>query len=480
MVDLSGKKLGNYQIIERVGRGGMAEVYKGYHPKLDRVVAIKILHGFLAEGEDFLARFEREAKAVASLRHQNIVQIHDFDVQDDQYYMVMEFVDGETLNDKLRKLSKTGSKMPLDEVESIIKQVAAALEYAHKRGIIHRDIKPSNILIDKHGQVYLTDFGIARIASTTQFTTTGALIGTPAYMSPEQCKGVDLTHVSDLYSLGIILYEMLTGKVPYDSETPLSVLQKHITEPVPSLYEYRTDLPSSFEQIISKALAKEPEDRFQSATEISKALSQAIADQKAQKEPEKEEKKSEDSTRKPTVVMQEEEIPSSTLQPTVVMEEDEKKGEAEPIEEAPREVEKKPEPEKPVKAKPKAEAVSTKGKLPLKIIIPAAIGVVALILAFSLGNFGGSGDGGGNGGDGGNEECVSIVDCHDRALAAWENGDPESSIFFLDRAIEKVPPDEHPPFANLWCERGEFMMAMNRPEESAANEEMCHAWERGE
>jgi serine/threonine protein kinase len=187
-------------------------------------VAIKILHGFLAEGEDFLARFEREAKAVASLRHQNIVQIHDFDLQDDHYYMVMEFIDGETLNDKLRKLSKTGSKMPLDEVESIIKQVAAALEYAHKRGIIHRDIKPSNILIDKHGQVYLTDFGIARIASTTQFTTTGALIGTPAYMSPEQCKGVDISHVSDLYSLGIILYEMLAGKVPYDSETPLSVL----------------------------------------------------------------------------------------------------------------------------------------------------------------------------------------------------------------------------------------------------------------
>jgi serine/threonine protein kinase len=476
MVDLSGKKLGNYQIIERIGRGGMAEVYKGYHPKLDRVVAIKILHGFLAEGEDFLARFEREAKAVASLRHQNIVQIHDFDLQDDHYYMVMEFIDGETLNDKLRKLSKTGSKMPLDEVESIIKQVAAALEYAHKRGIIHRDIKPSNILIDKHGQVYLTDFGIARIASTTQFTTTGALIGTPAYMSPEQCKGVDISHVSDLYSLGIILYEMLAGKVPYDSETPLSVLQKHITEPVPSLYEYRTDLPSSFERIISKSLAKEPEDRYQSAIDMSNALSRAIADQNTQEEPVKEEIKSEDSTRKPTVLMQVEEIPASTVQPTVVMEENEKKVKAEAIKETPPKIDEKPEPVKPVKEKPEVKEVSPKGKLPLKIIIPAAIGVVALILVFSLGNFGSSGSGGG----GGNEDCFSIENCHDRANGAWDSGDPELSIYFLDRAIEMVPPDEHPPYANLWCQRAGYMRAMNRMDEATANEDICRAWERGE
>lgn len=475
MVDLSGKKLGNYQIIERIGRGGMAEVYKGYHPKLDRDVAIKILHGFLAEGEDFLARFEREAKAVASLRHQNIVQIHDFDIQDDHYYMVMEFIEGQTLTDKLRELSKTGSKMPLDEIKSIIRQVAEALEYAHKQGIIHRDIKPSNILIDNHGQTYLTDFGIARIASTTQFTTTGALIGTPTYMSPEQCKGVDISHVSDLYSLGIILYEMLTGKVPYDSETPLSVLQKHITEPVPSLYEYRTDLPPSFEQIISTALAKEPEDRFQSAIDMSNTFSRAVADEKSQKEP-AEEAKTEDPTQKPTVMMKEEEIAASTLQPTVVMEEDKEETKAEPKEEASPEVNEKPEPVKPVKTKSQVKPVSSSGKLPLKIIIPAAIGVVGLILVFAFGGFGGSGDGGG----GGNEDCFSIEDCHNRAITAWDSGDPELSIYFLDRAIDMVPPDEHPPYSQLWCQRGEFMRAMDRPEEAAANDEMCGAWERGE
>ena len=287
MATLAGKTLGNYEVIERVGRGGMAEVYKGYHPKLDRHVAIKILHGFLAEGEDFLARFEREAKAVASLRHENIIQIHDFDVQDENYYMVMEYVDGDTLTEKLQKLSKTKSKMPLDEVLSITKQVAKALAHAHKQGIIYRDLKPSNILIAKNGQTFLTDFGIAKIASTTQFTSTGALIGTPAYMSPELCKGIDLTPVSDLYSLGIIIYEMLTGEIPYDSETPLSILQKHITEPIPSLYEHRVDLPAAFEKIISTALAKEPEDRYQTADEISKALAQAIDKAEIVEEPTK-------------------------------------------------------------------------------------------------------------------------------------------------------------------------------------------------
>jgi len=481
MASLVGKTLGNYQIIERIGRGGMAEVYKGYHPKLDRHVAIKILHGFLAEGEDFLARFEREAKAVASLRHQNIIQIHDFEVQDENYYMVMEFVDGDTLTDKLKKLSKSKSKMPLDEVLSITRQVAKALAYAHKRGIIHRDLKPSNILIDNDGQTFLTDFGIAKIASTTQFTSTGALIGTPAYMSPEQCKGVDLTHVSDLYSLGIILYEMLTGDVPFESETPLSVLQKHITEPVPSLYEHRLDLPSSFEKLISTALAKEPEDRFQTANEISKALAQAIDEVEIVEEPSKEGKAPVDTTMKPTVVMEAEEKPDSTIEPTVVMEE-EAESQPEPVKEVPLpKAEKKTKPvkpkeEKPAK-KPKAEAPSLKDRLPLKIIIPAAVVIVGLFLVFAFGGFGGGGgiDGGDNGGG-----CSTVEDCQAKAVEAWHMGDSEGTLHFLGRAIDMVSEDEHQSFAHLWCLRAEYLREMNRADEAAANEEMCGAWERGE
>ncbi len=473
MATLVGKTLGNYQIIERVGRGGMAEVYKGYHPKLDRHVAIKVLHGFLAEGVDFLARFEREAKAVASLRHENIVQIHDFDVQDENYYMVMEYVDGDTLTDKLKELSKSKSKMPLDEVLSIIKQVAKALTYAHKRGIIHRDLKPSNILISKNGQTFLTDFGIAKIASTTQFTSTGALIGTPTYMSPEQCKGIELTHVSDLYSLGIILYEMLTGEIPYDSETPLSVLQKHITEPIPSLYEHRVDLPPSFEKIISTALAKEPEDRYQTADEISKALARAIDEVEIVEEPTKEEKTPVDTTMKPTVVMEEEEIIDSTLEPTTVMEEEEikpEKVEEKTPQKAKEKTKPKPEPVKPKKEKPpkkpKVEIPSTKAKLPLKIIIPAGIVVIGLGLFLVFGGIGGGG-----------EACSSIEKCHEMAISAVDVGDFEGALNYIDRAIEKVPDDEHPNYAFLWCEKGEYLRQLERYNDSGFSEDMCRAWE---
>jgi serine/threonine-protein kinase len=472
MANLAGKTLGNYQIIERIGRGGMAEVYKGYHPKLDRHVAIKILHGFLAEGEDFLARFEREAKAVASLRHQNIVQIHDIDVQDENYYMVMELVDGDTLTDKLKALSKSGSKMPLNEVLAIIRQVAEALEYAHKSEVIHRDIKPSNILIDKNGQTFLADFGIAKIASTTQFTSTGALIGTPAYMSPEQCKGVDLTHVSDLYSLGVILYEALTGDVPFDSETPLSVLQKHLTEPVPSLREFRPDLPASFDRMISKALAKEPEDRFQTAIEMSEALAQSIAEVETDKEPVEGESKPVDSTMKPTVEIEEEKLTDPTIEPTLAMEEEEKKSQLEPVEEKtppkPKEKPVKPKDDKPAK-KPKAEAPSLKDKLPLKIIIPAAIVVIGLGLFLA---FGGTGGGGGG--------CHSIEECHNIARDLQDAGEFEEAIGYIDRALDMVPDDEHQSFAHLWCQRAEYFRQLDNHDEAMHSDEMCNAWERGE
>ncbi len=282
MANLIGKIVGKYKLIERLGSGGMAEVYKAYHPKLERFVSIKILHSYLAEGEDFLTRFEREAKAVASLRHPHIVQIHDFDVEDDNYYMVMDYIDGGTLHARMVELSKKSLYMPIDQVLSILRQVADALDYAHQKGIIHRDIKPSNILLDSAGNAFLSDFGIARIIGGTQLTSTGSLIGTPTYMSPEQGKGDELTTVSDIYSLGVILYELLTGKVPFSSDTtPLAIIHKHLTETPPEPRLLRPGLPAEAEQVILKALAKDPRQRYQSAGEMVQALEKALGGEAA-------------------------------------------------------------------------------------------------------------------------------------------------------------------------------------------------------
>ena len=276
MATLTGKTLGKYTLGEQLGHGGMAEVYRAHHPVLDRDVTIKVLHGFLG-GEDFLARFKREARAVASLRHAHIQQIHDFDFDGDHYYMVMEFIDWGTLQDLMLQQSREGRYLPSAKVLSIMEQVASALDYAHSRGIIHRDIKPSNILLDSGGNAFLSDFGIARMMGVTQFTATGSLIGTPTYMSPEQCRGEELSPSSDIYSLGIILYEMLTGKVPFTSETtPLAILHKHLTEPPPAPRSLRPDLPVDVEQIVIKALAKDPRDRYPSAGDLARVLKKAL------------------------------------------------------------------------------------------------------------------------------------------------------------------------------------------------------------
>ena len=277
MASLTGSNIGKYRIMERLGRGGMADVYKGYHPRLDRYVAVKILHPNLIEGEDFLKRFEREAKTVASLRHPNIVQVFDFDIEDDIYYMVMEFINGGSLKQKLCEHANNNELLPQQEVNTIFQQVADALGYAHNNGMLHRDVKPSNILLDDHGKAYLTDFGIAKIVSgTTQLTSTGTLIGTPAYMSPEQCKGIEVSTPSDIYSLGVVLYEMIVGNVPFDADTPLAVLHKHLYEPLPLPSTSRNDISDSMECVILKALAKEPEDRFKDALSMLNAFNQSL------------------------------------------------------------------------------------------------------------------------------------------------------------------------------------------------------------
>ncbi|NJN99848.1 MAG: serine/threonine protein kinase, partial [Anaerolineales bacterium] len=242
MANLVGQTIGVYQIVERLGRGGMADVYKAFHPGLATHRALKVIRPEFGAEEGFRERFQREAQAVAALRHPNIVQMHDFGVQDNLYYMVMEFIEGRDLKSFL---AEEGQLRPFSRVAAIIEQVGAALGYAHERGLIHRDIKPANIMLTPTGQAILMDFGIAKMLTLTeQMTQTGVGIGTPAYMSPEQARGLpDITPASDLYSLGIVLYEMLTGRVPFSADTPMAVMYKTINDPLPPPRDFSPDIP---------------------------------------------------------------------------------------------------------------------------------------------------------------------------------------------------------------------------------------------
>ena len=200
---LEGRTLGKYRVMNPLGRGGMAQVYRAYHPQLDRYVAIKVLRSDLVEEDEFLSRFRREAQAVANMRHANVIQVFDFDVQDDIYYMVMELLEGDTLKTRMSEYRARGERMPYPELLRIMLDILAGLEYAHSEGIIHRDIKPGNMMLTSRGQAVLTDFGIAQIIGGTQYTVSGALMGTLAYMAPEQGLEGRTDVKSDLYSLGL-------------------------------------------------------------------------------------------------------------------------------------------------------------------------------------------------------------------------------------------------------------------------------------
>jgi serine/threonine protein kinase len=276
---LEGQSIGKYRVLEALGRGGMAQVYRAYHPQLDRYVAIKVLRSDLVEEQEFLARFQREARAIASLRHPNIVQVFDFDVQDEIYYMVMELLEGDTLRARLNKYRVEGKRMPLPEVLCIMKDVLRGLGYAHSQGIIHRDIKPANIMLTKRGEAVVTDFGIAQIVGATTYTISGALMGTLNYMAPEQGLQGRCDQRSDLYSLGIVFYEMLTGYTPFDADTPLAILMKHLNDPLPLPRQIDPSLPSALEHIVLKVLSKDPADRYQSTEEMIAALEQVTPEE---------------------------------------------------------------------------------------------------------------------------------------------------------------------------------------------------------
>lgn len=265
-----GMQLGPYRVLERIGHGGMATVYRAYHPALDRNVALKVLPEFFAEDEGYRLRFQQEARSVARLKHPNILSVFDFGYDDSVAYLVLELLEGGTLAERL------GAPMPLQEVVRILRQVGSALDYAHEQGVLHRDIKPSNILIHKDATPVLADFGLARmVGSLRRITSSGTVMGTPEYMSPEQAADEPLTPASDLYSLGIVAYEMLTGRVPFQSDTPAATMLSHVTKPVPPTRELRGELSAHIEGALHRALAKRPADRFQSAASFVAALTPA-------------------------------------------------------------------------------------------------------------------------------------------------------------------------------------------------------------
>ena len=278
-----GQMLGPYQIIEQIGEGGMASVYKAYQPSMDRNVAIKILPSQLAESAEFTQRFQQEARIIAKLEHPHILPVFDYGESNGITYLAMRYLDAGTLGEKMQK----ERPLPLDEIDRLFTQLADALSYAHSYGIIHRDLKPSNALIDSQGNLFLTDFGIAKMleSASPRLTQTDAIMGTPAYISPEQAKAVQVNQRSDIYSLGIILYEMVTGRVPFVAETPLAVILKNVSDPLPPPSTLKPDIPEAIEKVILKALAKEPNDRFATVNEFLSAWKRALDDIKATPRP---------------------------------------------------------------------------------------------------------------------------------------------------------------------------------------------------
>ena len=260
--------LGEYDVYGLLGRGGMASVYLALDLALNRKVAIKVMSPALLSGDDAIARFKREAQTAAGLQHPNIIPIYAVKQTQKIVYFVMKYIEGRPLDSIIKELGS----MPLDMARPILSQVGSALQFAHKRGIVHRDIKPANIMVDEDGQAVVTDFGIAKVSEAKGLTMTGATVGTPYYMSPEQYSGTNITGAADQYSLGIVAYEMLTGRTPFEGDSIMTVMKGHLMDAPPALIDRRADLPRNVADTIMKMLAKAPEDRFPDLTDFVKAL----------------------------------------------------------------------------------------------------------------------------------------------------------------------------------------------------------------
>ena len=270
-----GQTVGQYVVESLIGRGGMASVYKAYQPSISRYVAIKVLSDNYAKDSTFLRRFEGEAKAVAALEHPHILPVYDFGFHNGLPYMVMRYIDGGTL----AELVADNQPLSYAQIVTMVAGVADALDYAHSQGIVHRDIKPSNIMIDQHGEVLLADFGLAKVLTMSEksrLTRAGTVVGTASYMSPEQAADEPLDGRSDIYSLGIVLFELLTGYIPFDADTVVAIALKQINEPTPSLREINPEIPEAFEQIVFKAMEKWPDDRYQTAAQMRQDLEEAL------------------------------------------------------------------------------------------------------------------------------------------------------------------------------------------------------------
>lgn len=269
-----GDTIGSYQLTGKLGSGGMATVYKGYHQRLQREVAVKVMHAPLMNDPDFMSRFEREAQIIGKLYHAHIVPLFDFNQHNGQPYLIMRYIEGQTLKDRMESDPPT-----LEQIVQIVEAVSSALTYAHQAGVLHRDIKPSNVLIDTHGTPYLTDFGLARLVQTGESSlSAGMVVGTPNYISPEQADGQhEVTERSDVYSFGIMLYELVVGRVPFIAKTPYATLHKQIYDAPPLPSQLNPEVPTEVEMVLLKALEKDPAERYATPADLAEAFKDAVA-----------------------------------------------------------------------------------------------------------------------------------------------------------------------------------------------------------
>jgi hypothetical protein len=262
-----------YRLDEKIGSGGMSTVYRAFDPTLERWVAIKLMHRDISHDPDQLERFRREARAVAQLNHPHVVTVIDAGEDDGAPYIVFEYVEGETLKERIRRLGR----LPVSEAVAYAVEIGRALECAHASRLVHRDVKPQNVLIDPDGRAKVTDFGIARSLEAQGLTATGRVLGTTDYVSPEQALGHEVTGQSDIYSLGIVLYEMLTGETPFKADTQVAVAMKHVRDPLPDVQRRRPEISASLARVVERATAKETQNRYQDVAEMVHDLEEVLA-----------------------------------------------------------------------------------------------------------------------------------------------------------------------------------------------------------